>query len=185
MGVDYVVDRENERSCMYCNTTQRAFGPVFEGADHEAALAAFVAALPDDPRAFSDDKLTEMAEAFVRAMNEEDDAAAREAQAAREAAADMIETQPAPPLSPNHPAMGNLTPEEFDESGYDGPMVPPQSDEPPPPQPADTDVSTPATPEVPYGRRVCWNCNGSGREFVGQAEAPCGICDGVGHLPAA
>lgn len=31
---------------------------------------------------------------------------------------------PAPPaLSPNHPAMGNLTPEELDESGYNGPMV--------------------------------------------------------------
>jgi len=26
-------------------------------------------------------------------------------------------------LSPNHPAMGNLSKEEFDESGYDGPMV--------------------------------------------------------------
>lgn len=28
-----------------------------------------------------------------------------------------------PDLSPNHPAMGNLSLEEFDESGYDGPMV--------------------------------------------------------------
>lgn len=28
-----------------------------------------------------------------------------------------------PNLSPNHPAMGNLTEEEFYESGYDGPMV--------------------------------------------------------------
>jgi hypothetical protein len=31
--------------------------------------------------------------------------------------------RPDPQLSPNHPAMGNLTPEEFEESGYDGPMV--------------------------------------------------------------
>lgn len=26
-------------------------------------------------------------------------------------------------VSPNHPASGNLSQEEFDESGYDGPMV--------------------------------------------------------------
>jgi hypothetical protein len=30
---------------------------------------------------------------------------------------------PAPELSPNHPASGNLSDEEFEESGYDGPMV--------------------------------------------------------------
>lgn len=35
----------------------------------------------------------------------------------------VLNARPVPQLSPNHPAMGNLTPEEFDESGYDGPMV--------------------------------------------------------------
>jgi len=35
---------------------------------------------------------------------------------------EMCEENERNSLSPNHPAMGNLSEEEFDESGYDGPM---------------------------------------------------------------
>ncbi len=64
MGVDIIADAADERACLFCNTTDWAFGPVFhmceEGMGWLGAYEVaerFIKWLPDDPRHYDDAKL--------------------------------------------------------------------------------------------------------------------------------
>jgi len=54
MGCRLIEDRELELVCMYCSTTMRAFGPVFDSVE---AAEDFIDFMPDDPRGYPADML--------------------------------------------------------------------------------------------------------------------------------
>jgi len=57
MGVRILYDAENKHACLYCSTTDWAFGPVACGDDAREQLEAFCIWEPDDPRKYSDHEL--------------------------------------------------------------------------------------------------------------------------------
>jgi len=63
MACDTIRDTERNRSCLYCNTTDHAFGPIFWGAD---SADEFMIWLECDPRAISMDELEEKRMEWLR-----------------------------------------------------------------------------------------------------------------------
>ncbi len=56
MGVDVLYDPEKNKSCLYSNTTDRAFGPVMDNTDVQEAHD-FLELLDDDPRVMAENDL--------------------------------------------------------------------------------------------------------------------------------
>ena len=50
MGIEIIEDRETGRAVIYCSTTDRAFGPIFQSGEE---AEGFLEWDPDDPRSYS------------------------------------------------------------------------------------------------------------------------------------
>lgn len=57
MSVQIIFDEENNNACLYCNTTDWAFGPVYCGKDGREFMNGFIQWLPKDSRRYLDAQL--------------------------------------------------------------------------------------------------------------------------------
>lgn len=190
MPVQILHDQARQVACMYSDTTDEAFGPVFAGEHCEVVLGQFIEALPDHPNAFRPDRLVEMAQAFVQMINND--------------VSDFDTRAGAPTDEPPAPQPADRDAVSFDEPTAPGVAVDTPSDVPDNepnvgPHPPDTSTGGDTTepdafaradaaktddrPPAPAGATQCWNCRGRMYE-PGTSGTICGICSGNGWLPA-
>uniref|UniRef100_A0A6M3LBQ7 Uncharacterized protein n=1 Tax=viral metagenome TaxID=1070528 RepID=A0A6M3LBQ7_9ZZZZ len=71
MGVGILCDKHDEHACFVCNTTEWAFGPVFderEGLSASEVAEKFLEWLPLDPREYADNVLEKGYGDFLAAL---------------------------------------------------------------------------------------------------------------------
>lgn len=165
--------------------TRTAVGPAEVGANAQTLLEAFAATIPYD--------ITGLHPALVVAWYVQ----FRESTVGQ-AAAQAAENSSVTVGEPSSTDVGTVTPTT--------PTPPTGGDEPPPPQPADTDLggnpgataTVAETPEVQAERQTgeeqqggqytgqCFACSGTGTVPGSEpgSQLPCNLCKGTGHLPA-